>query len=440
MSKIAGLDYVELKFDKAGKRLDPANPVYPAGVTDLIVISHGWHMDAEDSQNLYRTLMENLTHEANAEWNAAHRKVGVCGVFWPSDKFRDDLGQETFNVLGGQAASTGGDLKSEVLGEQAESIATFLGITDPDFRKKVLLAVGGGGDADVLVDILRQAVGSVDEVDPQTRLDHKDLMTKKGRDILAALKLQGAPALGNGAVSHGGAAAAVGGGAAGGHALGLFSGATAGVARLLNQFAYFELKKRAGIVGQSLAKLLDGAPGLDAVRIHLVGHSFGARLVTSAAAAMTVRKPYSLTLLQAAFSHNAFAAGIKYPILPKITGAFREVITQGKVTGPIAITHTWHDTAVGLAYPAASRVSQTVASAVGVSNLFGGAGDVYGGLGANGALGLNGAEGTESAYDGASPLVLKRGHVNNLRCDFIQNHNDVGRIEAARVVKAAMSR
>jgi hypothetical protein len=438
MEKIAGLDYVQLKFDKAGNRLDSQSPFFPPGVTDLIVVSHGWHMNASESQVLYQTLIGNLVNVAGGAW-AAGRKVGVCGVFWPSDRFRDDLGQETVNVLAdGHAAAAGGELNVEVLKAQAAEIAKFLGILDPGFGKLVLRAQGGGGDADKLVDVLRAAVDSSATVDEQTKLDHKELLEKPGHYILEKLQAQGSPALSAVPAPSGGSAAALGQVQQGGQALGLFSGVIAGIAKLLNQFAYFELKKRAGAIGEKLGGQLDSIAGLNTVRVHLVGHSFGARLVTAATAAMQSRKVQSMTLLQGAFSHNSFSAGIDYEFFPNVVGGFRDVIGKRTVKGPIAITHTWNDKAVGLAYPAASRVSMAIANAIGVSEAFGGSKDVFGGMGANGAMGLSAVEGSARQYDGKTPLQLPDAQVSSLRCDFIEGHNDVARPGAARVVLAAM--
>ncbi|NBB15757.1 hypothetical protein GVN21_10360 [Caulobacter sp. SLTY] len=429
MTQIAGLPYKRLNFTlDDGKVKSPPAPALPAGITDLIVVSHGWHMDADASEALYQTLIGNLVQVDAGRWDAKARNVAVWGVFWPSDRFRDDLGAETQQVVGGAAASAGGELHREVLKAQARQIADFLGIKDPEFEKLVVRATASEPDADELADVLRQAVG-LNDADEQTALDHKEL-AEPGSRIVANLSRALTPAS---------PAASAGGGGAPGQAAGFFSGASAGVAKMLNQFAYFELKKRAGAVGESLGALLDAAAGLDMVRIHLVGHSFGARLVTAAAAKMT-RSPQSMTLLQGAFSHNSFAEKISYGLLYKnIVGGYRKVISGKKINGPIAISHTWNDEAVGLAYPSASRVSQTVANAiVKVSAKFGGAKDVFGGLGANGARGLPKAEGTDIVYDGVSALTLKPGHVTNLQCDFITGHNDVGRIEAARVLHAAM--
>ena len=83
---------------------------------------------------------------------------------------------------------------------------------------------------------------------------------------------------------------------------------------------------------KSSARRSEGAcppPALPAgKRLHLVGHSFGARLVTAAANALPAHPPFelfSLTLLQGAFSHNGLSA--------YASGAFANVL--GRPTGPI---------------------------------------------------------------------------------------------------------
>jgi predicted alpha/beta hydrolase family esterase len=151
----------------------------------------------------------------------------------------------------------------------------------------------------------------------------------------------------------------------------LFSGAANAVTNLLNLTTYFEMKQRAGTVGKSgLAPLIDKLAS-QVERIHLIGHSFGGRVVTAAAATSTTNKLHSMALLQTAFSHNGFSQ--------KRSGFFRSVVKNKRVAGPILITHTKNDKAVGLAYPAASRISRDNASG------FGDADDEFGGLGSNGA-------------------------------------------------------
>ena len=66
----------------------------------------------------------------------------------------------------------------------------------------------------------------------------------------------------------------------------IFSGIKSGAIRFLNYLAYYEMKKRAGTVGQKgVAPLLDRLAD-HVQRIHLVGHSFGCRVVTAAAATL----------------------------------------------------------------------------------------------------------------------------------------------------------
>ena len=84
-------------------------------------------------------------------------------------------------------------------------------------------------------------------------------------------------------------------------------GMAAAAGRLLNLTTYYQMKERAGIgrpgrLYQILRKIRDAKLK---VRLHLAGHSFGGRLVTSAALGPPggpAIKPESMMLMQAAFS------------------------------------------------------------------------------------------------------------------------------------------
>jgi pimeloyl-ACP methyl ester carboxylesterase len=193
--------------------------------------------------------------------------------------------------------------------------------------------------------------------------------------------------------------------------------------RLLNLVTYHLMKQRAGIVGRiglarSLDQIQDDYPG---IRIHLAGHSFGCRAITAAAAA--ARRPLaSMTLLQAAFSHNSFSPDFDSTHQP---GGFRSVVDEAKCDGPILITHSARDEAVGFYYPVASRIFRQNASS------FGGPNDRYG------ALGRNGARRTPEASDGdllpeGVPYSLTPGGIFNLQADdIIRAHADVVKPETA---------
>jgi hypothetical protein len=228
-----------------------------------------------------------------------------------------------------------------------------------------------------------------------------------GSVMLEKLKLP-SPLISSGGGGGGGAASlgphgttTPAGGAAG---LGdIFSGIKSGAIRFLNYLAYYEMKKRAGTVGQNgVGPMLDRLAG-NVQRIHLVGHSFGCRVVTAAAAASTTDKLQSMSLLQAAFSHNGFSKSMN--------GFFRSVVDNHRIKGPIIITYTSNDRAVGIAYPVASRLAGTVASA------FGDANDKFGGLGRNGAQKMEQGEVVQSVDQllavGCS-YSWQSGHFHNL--------------------------
>ena len=106
MPQLAGLAYLPLIFDRNG--VLPAGPparLCPAGVTDLIVISHGWHQDPDDAGEMYREIVQHFLDQGGAALPG--RRFAVVGVFWPSDMFRDDLSLEVVAALGDTPAAAG---------------------------------------------------------------------------------------------------------------------------------------------------------------------------------------------------------------------------------------------------------------------------------------------------------------------------------------------
>jgi hypothetical protein len=189
------------------------------------------------------------------------------------------------------------------------------------------------------------------------------------------------------------------------------------------------MKERAGIVGRSgvnmlIRKIQAQANGL---KLHLIGHSFGGRLITAAVLGPDNQQSAnvnSMTLLQAAFSHNGFA--------PKFDGShdgfFRKVVSEKRVAGPIVITYTQNDKAVGLAYPLASLISGQNASGIGDKN------DPFGGIG------RNGAQKTPEASDGTLLQIggsyqFESGKLHNLNSDeIIKGHSDICHNEVAYAI------
>ena len=134
----------------------------------------------------------------------------------------------------------------------------------------------------------------------------------------------------------------------------------AGAREALRAAAYWKMKQRAGVVGTKglapiLGEIVKASPG---VRIHLIGHSFGARVVSFALDSVDgtwegENSPIkSLLLLQGAFSKWAFDADLEFD--PGRAGALSG--RQNRVDGPLMVTHTMKDSAVGKMYPLASML------------------------------------------------------------------------------------
>jgi hypothetical protein len=209
----------------------------------------------------------------------------------------------------------------------------------------------------------------------------------------------------------------------------------------LNFTTYYLMKARAGDVGvKGIKPLIETIRAARPdIRIHLIGHSFGCRVVVSAVNALGTAdglRANTMNLLQGAFSHNGFASKFDQTN----DGAFRQVVVGKKVRGPILITHTRNDKAVGLAFPIASRIAGQTAASLGDEN------DLYGGLGSNGAQ--NQSTTPErvvgTLLDVGGPYPFGTGATSsklyNLRADaFIAGHSNIVKPQVGFAVAMGMS-
>src|SRR6185436_6529329 len=94
---------------------------------------------------------------------------------------------------------------------------------------------------------------------------------------------------------------------------GFFQSIAGRVGQFLNLTTWYIMKDRSGIVGATgVAKAVrDIKASRPTIKIHLVGHSLGGRLMAACAKSLCTPpklQPDSLTLLEAAFSHYGFSA------------------------------------------------------------------------------------------------------------------------------------
>lgn len=441
MSEISGFPYFEVEFDKKGRVHDPeqvqraVDAVDAGGATDLFVISHGWNNHMAEARELYGqffgVLRGALDDGPPAE--LAGRRFAVLAVLWPSKKFADK------ELIPTGAASIGSAVSDRAVEEQLEALRDAFDAPDADARleraRELVPELEDSADARrEYADLLRSLLAPSDEHEGEVPRAFFTVPGDTLMDRLAKPGMQAGPPPGGG-LDGGGAPAGPGGSAAGlGQILGGIKGAASNLA---NFVTYYQMKERAGTVGRGgvnevLRELRERSPGL---RIHLVGHSFGGRLVTAAADGPAGQPPVvvdTMTLLQAAFSHNGFASKWN----GEDDGLFRRVVTEGRVRGPILVSHTVNDKAVGVAYPLASRIANQVASALGDRN------DPFGGIGRNGAQNTPEAvDGQLLAVGGGSYAFDGGKRVFNLGADaFITGHSDICKPEVARAVLAAVAR
>jgi hypothetical protein len=431
-----------LEFNENGELIDEnaaslvAAMLAQGGIGDLVVISHGWKNTKSDAKTLYGTLWNN-TCAALTQGDPA--KIAVCGILWPAKAYSTDFDDAAASAgAHGQtlAAGTGVEPRDLTDAEFAAALADFREVfgsradaTIDAANKAANAAEIDDANADQLFASARiaTAAGAISPKDSELRKDAERILSPGSpQDILIGLAsppaIPAAPGLGGTRDLDD----VVGG---------LLHGTRAAVARFLNQLTYFEMKKRAGLVGATLgSSVFPHLKPRHEVRLHLIGHSFGGRLVTAAASNLPNNMDlpfFSLTLLQAAFSHNALAQVVE----PGTPGAFANVI--GRPIGPISITHTHNDRACTFWYALASRLSRDVTAGLGDKD------DIFGAMGANGAQKLT-ANVIAPDHSGQN-FAPQRGKVNGFLADSYivktndcDAHNNVANSTVGRLVAAVL--
>ncbi|MEJ7586634.1 MAG: hypothetical protein WKI04_03620 [Ferruginibacter sp.] len=440
MNTFSGFPYCEIQFTKEANVFDPQETerlktvLKEQNITDLFILSHGWNNDMSEARQLYKRLVAKIADEAKGL--GGERKYAVAGILWPSKKFAE----KELIAGGGSASLLAGapNAESVMLLGQLENLHNFFdGDTANEIledAKSTVPLLENDADAQIkfvnrLNDLINQAINketSGIDGEPAANFSNaiqKDLLVKLSDDHSGeAVNTGGAAGLGG--IDHMGSAAGIGD---------FFGGLFSGARNLLNYVTFFQMKERAGKVGSKGLNpvLKDIRAQIPAVKLHLIGHSFGARVVTAAVAGTDEKDTLSvntLTLLQAAFSHYGFSE--KYETSKN--GFFRRVISQGKVSGPILITCTHNDTAVGLAYAIASRIGRQVAEGVGAAD------DIFGGMGGNGAQKTPEANNDFNLEN--NTFDFKKGVIYNLNADAcISDHSDICKAEVGKAILAAVA-
>ena len=420
------LPYAEVEFDQKGALVDDgqvsaaASLITDKNATDVIVLSHGWNNSPGQARDLYERLVDSVAAVRGSVDGADDRRIVVLGVIWPSIQWAPD-----------ENSGAGAGIDDLGVGLQAEIAER---IDDPEIARKLAALVpelDASPDAqDDFVTLLRTTLPHSTKGEDQSAFEAlKTLSPQDALDAARGLDTEdAAPATAGGAADvdpMGPPDPAAGGGGAG-----LFDSILGAARNLVNVATYYTMKERAGVVGtKGIASLLDAvhaaAPN---ARLHLVGHSFGGRAVTAAAVASDAPVS-SLSLLQAAYSHFGMAKGWDGA---SADGLF--VTAPPHVGGPVILTFTRNDKAVGTAYAIASRLAKQIGAGLGDEN------DPYGGIGRNGALKTPGnVVGTLRDVGGA--YTFTGDQVWSLNADdFVTGHSDItGRQVAYAVLSAVLA-
>ncbi len=429
----------EVEFTRDGAVFDP-NQVARihddlARATDILVLAHGWNNDKADARALYNALLANLkrVHDLGVVPDLAARTFGAVRVLWPSKKFTD---KELIPGGGAAAAApAASDDARPALREDLKRDPAHLGDDTPDLLRDAAmsraqaLAPRLADDESARREFVLQLRAILDPGDAQDDDGSREFFARDPlelfRDLADPVTAPGAPGGGADAVADAGGAAGL---------RDVFDGIGGAARRLANFATYYQMKGRAGAVGQrGVGEMLRGLRARKPdVRLHLIGHSFGGRLVTAAAHALPPDSPaVTVSLLQAAFSHNGLASKFD----GDHDGAFRALVAERRASGPIVITHTKNDQAVGVAYPLASRIAFQKAAALGDAD------DPYGGMGRNGAQHTPEVDGAfAELLDVGHPYAFRPGAVYNLRADrFVADHSDITGPEVAHVILRAVA-
>jgi hypothetical protein len=415
------LPYYEVDFgEDGGLEQDTGlrRAVAAGTVDDVFVFSHGWNSGTESARRLYAQMFGLIGDilERRAPDRAA--RTAVAGVLWPSLLFPGD-DPAAAAAAAAPPATTGAAL--------AEALAPAF----PD-HKDDLAEIGR----------LLDAKGGPDQL-AEFHTRAKRLVTTPSLDSGEDSGEAAARDLPTGAVLtyYSGWPQANGPAAQAFH--NPLDGLWDGAREVLRTLSYYEMKNRAGLVGrEGLGPFLSSLATPDGrrPRIHLLGHSFGARLVAFAvsgldAALVGPASPVkSLTLIQGAFSHFAFS-----PSLPFDRGRAGALAGyRDRVDGPLLATFSGRDRAVGWWYPLASMLKRQDADSHA---------DLLSRWGAMGSDGYQvddavtvplGAEGCGYPFaPGGCYRLDANGVINTIQSAFAGAHSDIGHPEVAWAVLVA---
>jgi hypothetical protein len=319
-----------LPFDKNGattapQTLEQAREALGTGrFTDVYVLCHGWNNNWEAATRRYDHFVDGYIEQGPAD---SSRRALLLGVFWPS-MLLVSPGEKApamavaDSVPSDPGAASRADVTAELDEEAAARVDSLAGRDALDEREATELATllapvyasgvaelgenSGTPDPGALVRSWRQpppdVTGPAERVDDDGDWGTADEAESRPQAASILDKLD--------------------------------------PRTIIRGASVWVMKDRAGRVGKAaVGPLVREALNASQARVHLVGHSFGARVALSAVCAEPLARPvHSLLLLQPAVNHLCFAESVPRRGRP---GGYRPALER--VTRPMVTTYSVHD-------------------------------------------------------------------------------------------------
>jgi hypothetical protein len=319
-------------FDKAGTCTGPRTrehllaEVGDGRFTDIALFSHGWNNDWRQATGRYDNFIEGYLRQRTAFPPASPaRRPVLVGVFWPS-KVLVDPNRSAPEIAGEAGEAAIADERTDVA-ELAERVSGENAARFYDLAQRDRLTADEARElAELLLPLFATDAAEVGERQPPTA---GELITAWASIATATPPVPDLDDLGftRPVAGSGPQAAAFGG---------------LDPREIIRAASVWQMKDRAGVVGARgvAAILLDLLRADPHARVHLLGHSYGAKVVLSALCAPdAVPRPVrSALLLQPAVSHLCFAATVPGTPGP---GGYREALARVEL--PILTTYSSRD-------------------------------------------------------------------------------------------------
>jgi hypothetical protein len=328
------IPYYIVTFDKEGRCDSPqtrAHLVEHAGnFSDIFVFSHGWNNDWKTATGRYESFIDGFMEMRQSEGLPAPAGYAplLVGVFWPSAVLVAD-DEEAPQIAGGSDHA----MDAAVADERAAVSEIAARLPERHVERFYELAQRDALSADEALELARI-------LQPIYQAGEEELASQAPtpEEMVAGWRASSPPPGDEGDPEDFGTATATGGGP---EVAGFFGKIKDLGRNAIRGTTVWMMKDRAGRVGaKGVGPLLRDLLEKSAARVHLIGHSYGGKVVLSALCAPEhlSRKVHSMLLLQPAVSHLCFADKVPVRDVP---GGYRAALER--VERPIFTTFSRQD-------------------------------------------------------------------------------------------------